>query len=67
MLHRLKHENVGTNLSHKIISLLDVFMSPDRDIYFVTELMEADLQKLLASRKLEINYVQYFIYQILVS
>jgi len=35
--------------------------------YFVTELLGTDLQRLLASRTLEKQFVQYFLYQILVG
>jgi p38 MAP kinase len=57
LLKYLKHDN--------IICLNDVFISPSEDIYFVTELLGTDLQRLLASRKLEKQYIQYFLYQIL--
>ena len=33
--------------------------------YFVTELLGTDLQRLLASRQLEKQYIQYFLYQML--
>ena len=33
--------------------------------YFVTELLGTDLQRLLGSRRLEKQYIQYFLYQIL--
>eukprot|EP00158_Paraphelidium_tribonemae_P003306 Partr_v1_DN26033_c0_g1_i2_m506 putative Mitogen-activated protein kinase involved in a signal transduction pathway that is activated by changes in the osmolarity of the extracellular environment. Controls osmotic regulation of transcription of target genes len=57
LLNSLSHENV--------ISLYDVFLSPGGDIYFVTELLGTDLQRLLASRKLDKQYIQYFLFQIL--
>ena len=58
LLKHLKHENV--------ISLSDIFISPLEDIYFVTELLGTDLHRLLTSRPLEKQFIQYFLYQILV-
>ncbi|KAJ3328160.1 MAPK protein hog1 [Blyttiomyces sp. JEL0837] len=57
LLKHLRHEN--------IISLSDIFISPLEDIYFVTELLGTDLHRLLTSRPLEKQFVQYFLYQIL--
>ncbi|KAJ7097028.1 kinase-like domain-containing protein [Mycena belliarum] len=57
LLRHLQHEN--------IISLNDVFISPLEDIYFVTELLGTDLHRLLTSRPLEKQFIQYFLYQIL--
>jgi p38 MAP kinase len=37
------------------------------DSYFVTELLGTDLHRLLTSRPLEKQFIQYFLYQILVS
>lgn len=59
LLKHFKHDN--------IISLYDVFISPLEDIYFVTELLGTDLHRLLTSRPLEKQFVQYFLYQILVG
>jgi len=59
LLKHLKHENV--------ISLSDIFISPLEDIYFVTELLGTDLHRLLTSRPLEKQFIQYFLYQIMVS
>jgi serine/threonine protein kinase len=59
LLKHIKHEN--------IISLSDIFISPLEDIYFVTELLGTDLHRLLTSRPLEKQFIQYFLYQILVS
>lgn len=59
LLKHIQHEN--------IISLSDVFISPLEDIYFVTELLGTDLHRLLTSRPLEKQFIQYFLYQILVS
>jgi p38 MAP kinase len=42
-----------------------VFISPLEDIYFVTELLGTDLHRLLTSRPLEKQFIQYFLYQIL--
>ncbi|KAJ7662488.1 hypothetical protein B0H17DRAFT_1093410 [Mycena rosella] len=57
LLRHLRHEN--------IISLRDVFISPLEDLYFVTELLGTDLHRLLESRPLEKQFVQYFLYQML--
>jgi p38 MAP kinase len=58
LLKHIRHEN--------IISLNDIFISPLEDIYFVTELLGTDLHRLLTSRPLEKQFIQYFLYQILV-
>lgn len=71
-----------TSLDVQIISLSDVFISPLEDLsvppvcllshlislssYFVTELLGTDLHRLLTSRPLEKQFIQYFLYQILV-
>jgi len=57
LLKYLKHENV--------VSLGDVFISPLEDIYFVTELLETDLDRLMTSRRLDNVFIQYFLYQIM--
>ena len=57
LLNHLRHEN--------LISLEDIFLSPLEDIYFVTDLQGTDLHRLLTSRPLEKQFVQYFLYQIL--
>ncbi|KAL3955485.1 hypothetical protein ACCO45_011048 [Purpureocillium lilacinum] len=57
LLKHLRHENV--------ISLSDIFISPLEDIYFVTELLGTDLHRLLTSRPLEKQFIQYFLYQIM--
>ncbi|ODQ80198.1 hypothetical protein BABINDRAFT_35864 [Babjeviella inositovora NRRL Y-12698] len=57
LLKHLRHEN--------LISLDDIFLSPLEDIYFVTELQGTDLHRLLTSRPLEKQFIQYFLYQIL--
>jgi p38 MAP kinase len=49
----------------QIIALSDVFILPLEDIYFVTELLGTDLHRLLTSRPLEKQFIQYFLYQIL--
>ncbi|KAJ5244845.1 Mitogen-activated protein kinase hog1 [Penicillium chrysogenum] len=51
LLKHLRHEN--------IISLSDIFISPHEDIYFVT-----DLHRLMTSRPLQEQFIQYFLYQI---
>jgi p38 MAP kinase len=40
--------------------------SADSNSYFVTELLGTDLHRLLTSRPLEKQFIQYFLYQILV-
>ncbi|KAF3987989.1 hypothetical protein FT663_04216 [Candidozyma haemuli var. vulneris] len=57
LLKHLRHEN--------LITLEDIFLSPLEDIYFVTELQGTDLHRLLTSRPLEKQFIQYFTYQIL--
>ncbi|KAI9222991.1 MAP kinase SakA [Blastocladiella britannica] len=57
LLRHMKHDNV--------ISLADIFLSPSEDIYFVTDLLGTDLHRLLISRPLETQFIQYFLYQIL--
>lgn len=57
LLKHLRHEN--------LITLDDIFLSPLEDIYFVTELQGTDLHRLLSSRPLEKQFIQYFTYQIL--
>ncbi|OKL63970.1 Mitogen-activated protein kinase hog1 [Talaromyces atroroseus] len=76
LLKHLRHENVSgappflrrpediDSLS-QVISLSDIFISPLEDIYFVTELLGTDLHRLLTSRPLEKQFIQYFLYQIL--
>ncbi|KAG2186075.1 hypothetical protein INT43_002513 [Umbelopsis isabellina] len=67
LLKALKHENVTVNrfVGQQIISLSDIFISPLEDIYFVTELLGTDLHRLITSRPLEKQFIQYFLYQIL--
>jgi len=53
-----------------IVSLLDIQRPPQQsgydDVYIVTELMEADLHKLIYSKqKLSDDHYQYFMYQLL--
>ncbi|CAI5756560.1 unnamed protein product [Candida verbasci] len=56
LLKHLRHEN--------LITLDDIFISPLEDIYFVNELQGTDLHRLLTSRPLEKQFIQYFTYQI---
>ena len=43
-------------------------LDADRKLsYFVTELLGTDLHRLLTSRPLEKQFIQYFLYQILVG
>ncbi|OJJ65140.1 hypothetical protein ASPSYDRAFT_372814 [Aspergillus sydowii CBS 593.65] len=57
LLKHLRHEN--------IISLSDLFISPLEDMYFVTDLFDTDLHKVLSSRPLEKKFIQYFLYQLM--
>lgn len=57
LLKTLKHEN--------IIHLNDIFISPSEDIYLVTDLMSTDLHTLLRSKKVDNQFAQYFMYQIM--
>ncbi|KAJ5142881.1 uncharacterized protein N7515_001668 [Penicillium bovifimosum] len=57
LLRELRHEN--------IINLTDIFISPSEDVYIVTELMATDLNTILKSRKVEDQFAQYFMYQIM--
>lgn len=57
LLKHLRHEN--------LICLEDIFLSPMEDMYFVTELQGTDLHRLLQTRPLEKQFLQYFFYQIL--
>ncbi|KAJ5260374.1 Mitogen-activated protein kinase hog1 [Penicillium chrysogenum] len=56
LLKHLRHEN--------ITSLSDIFISPFEDIYFVTDLLGTDLHRLMTSRPLQGQFIQYFLYQI---
>ncbi|KAJ5170415.1 bZIP transcription factor bZIP-1 [Penicillium coprophilum] len=57
LLRQLRHEN--------IINLTDLFISPSEDIYIVTELMATDLNTILKAKKVEDQFAQYFMYQIM--
>ncbi|KAJ5090671.1 hypothetical protein N7532_009355 [Penicillium argentinense] len=57
LLKQLQHEN--------LIHLKDVFISPSEDIYLVTDLMATDLHTLLKTKKVDEQFTQYFMYQIL--
>lgn len=45
---------------------LGVYMADLCSSYFVTELLGTDLHRLLTSRPLEKQFIQYFLYQIMV-
>ena len=49
----------------QVISLSDVFISPQQDLYLVTELLGADLHHVIASQPLSITHIQWFLYQML--
>lgn len=57
LLRHMHHEN--------LISLDDIFISPDEDIYFVSELQGSDLHKLIRAQPLTGQFIRYFLYQIL--
>ncbi|OQD74459.1 hypothetical protein PENANT_c174G08097 [Penicillium antarcticum] len=57
LLIELKHEN--------IINMQDIFVSPSEQIYLVTELMVTDLHTLLKTRKVDGQFTQLFVYQIM--
>ncbi|KAJ5156697.1 hypothetical protein N7492_009500 [Penicillium capsulatum] len=57
LLKQLQHDN--------IIHLIDIFISPSEDIYLVTDLMSVDLHSLLKSRRMENQFTQYFLYQMM--
>ncbi|CAI7669297.1 unnamed protein product [Penicillium manginii] len=57
LLKQLQHEN--------IIHLKDIFISPSEDIYLVTDLMATDLNTLLKTKKVDEQFTQYFIYQLM--
>ncbi|KAJ3324472.1 MAPK protein hog1 [Boothiomyces sp. JEL0866] len=56
LLAHLQHEN--------IICLKDAFLQND-DLYFVTELLGADLHRLLSVKPLEPQYIKFFCFQML--
>ncbi|KAI2792307.1 Mitogen-activated protein kinase HOG1 [Penicillium oxalicum] len=57
LLKNLQHEN--------IIHLKDIFISPAEEIYLVTDLMATDLHTLLNTKKLDNQFTEYFLYQIM--
>ncbi|KAJ5982333.1 hypothetical protein N7451_012433 [Penicillium sp. IBT 35674x] len=57
LLKQLQHENV--------IRLNDIFISSAEEIYLVTDLMATDLQSLLKTKKVDDQFTQYFLYQIM--
>lgn len=63
---RCVHISAGGFVSPLLTSLRS-FMLTVINRYFVTELLGTDLHRLLTSRPLEKQFVQYFLYQILVS
>jgi hypothetical protein len=68
LLERYLHLSLGRHVS--IIVLQQSTTDTDRLFplsYFVTELLGTDLHRLLTSRPLEKQFIQYFLYQILVS
>ncbi|KAJ2973666.1 hypothetical protein NQ176_g6475 [Zarea fungicola] len=61
LLKHLRHENVTEHASDGPDQILiEAFYS-----YFVTELLGTDLHRLLTSRPLEKQFIQYFLYQIM--
>ncbi|CAI7630579.1 unnamed protein product [Penicillium pancosmium] len=57
LLRYLRHEN--------IVGLNDLFISPNEDLYIVTELMWTNLQRLIDRGPMEDAFAKYFLYQIL--
>lgn len=57
LLAHLQHDN--------IICLHDAFLTETQDLYFVTDLLGADLQRLLDIKPLEATYIRFFSFQIL--
>ncbi|KAJ5115787.1 hypothetical protein N7456_000135 [Penicillium angulare] len=57
LLKHLQHDN--------IIHLKDIFVSPSEEIYLVTDRLSVDLHTLIRSKKLEDQFTQYFMYQIM--
>ena len=57
-------EDLCVALAHVVITLINNPHVCAR--YFVTELLGTDLHRLLTSRPLEKQFIQYFLYQILV-
>ncbi|CAC9890630.1 unnamed protein product [Aureobasidium pullulans] len=62
LLKHLRHENDMFVLS---LYLTSIPASDSKFSYFVTELLGTDLHRLLTSRPLEKQFIQYFLYQIL--
>jgi p38 MAP kinase len=58
LLKQFQHDN--------IIRLNDIFISPSEEIYLVTDLIATDLQTLLRTKKVDNQFTQYFLYQIMV-
>ncbi|KAJ5982249.1 hypothetical protein N7451_012349 [Penicillium sp. IBT 35674x] len=61
LLGKLRHGN--------LINMRDVFTSPSEDLYIVTECFMTDLRQLMQSisKPLEVEFAQFFTYQILPS
>ncbi|KAF7712333.1 Uncharacterized protein PECH_003574 [Penicillium ucsense] len=57
LLKHLQHEN--------IIHLKDIFISPSEEIYLITDLMATDLHTLLNTKKMDNQFTEYFLYQIM--
>lgn len=57
------------DVCENIISILDVVKAPTfeqfSEVYFIQELMETDLHRVVRSQKLSDDHAQYFVYQIL--
>ena len=68
-LHRAPvRARVCACVAAQVVSLYDVEAPPSdpfRDVYLVTELMETDLGRVIASRQpLSADHTQYFMYQV---
>ncbi|KAF9882924.1 MAPK protein hog1 [Aspergillus nanangensis] len=57
LLNQLQHGN--------LISFSDIYISPAEDIYFITDLLVTDLDRLMKAKHLEPDLTRYIVYQIL--
>ncbi|CEJ55653.1 hypothetical protein PMG11_01901 [Penicillium brasilianum] len=60
-----KTDNIAKHMYREIIHLKDIFISPSEEIYLVTDLMATDLHALLKTKKVDNQFAQYFLYQIM--
>jgi hypothetical protein len=70
ILRRLSPSVISSSRLSRIceyLPLQSLLLANSRCSYFVTELLGTDLHRLLTSRPLEKQFIQYFLYQILVN